>query len=362
MNSPDLDRPLSAIPPVGVRIGAFVAILLSGLAGGLIGYSLVDLQCEGECAVPEGIGLLVGAVTGGGRHGDRRGPRDARPRRVARDHRPRTSRPLPGHVMHDELRTLCDQIAHEAGSFAHDARRELGPGARAAHVTKSSAVDPVTEFDRATEAMVVERLRRERPDDSIVGEEGANHCGTSGYEWHIDPIDGTVNFVYDLPGWCTSIAVLYDGAPVAGAVYAPVVDELYSAGLGLGTTVNGVRVAVSGATELSTSLAATGFSYHLDGHRQVQAARIARILPTVRDIRRQGSAALDLAYVASGRVDLYFEEFIKSWDIAAGVLLVTEAGGTVTAFDGSGIDVTAPHGVIAATPGLHASVLNGVID
>jgi len=264
--------------------------------------------------------------------------------------------------MDTSLRTLCDEIAHEAGSFALRARRQLGPGARAAHATKSSAVDPVTEFDRATEAMVVDRLRRERPDDSIVGEEGANHRGTSDYEWHIDPIDGTVNFVYDLPGWCTSIAVLRDGHPVAGAVYAPVVDELYSAGLGDGTTINGVAVSVSGSTDLATSLAATGFSYHLDDHRQVQAARIARVLPTVRDIRRQGSAALDLAYVATGRVDLYFEEFIKSWDIAAGVLLVTEAGGIVTAFDGSDIDVTAPHGVVAATPALHATVLEGVID
>jgi myo-inositol-1(or 4)-monophosphatase len=264
--------------------------------------------------------------------------------------------------MIDELRALCDDIAREAGSFAHRARRELGPGARAAHETKSSAVDPVTEFDRATEALVLERLRQARPDDSIVGEEGANHRGSSAYEWHIDPIDGTVNFVYDLPGWCTSVAVLHDGEPVAGAVYAPVVDELYSAGRGLGTTVNGTRVSVSGATELATSLAATGFSYHLDAHRLTQARRIARVLPTVRDIRRQGSAALDLAYVASGRVDLYFEEFVKSWDVAAGVLLVDEAGGTVTAFDGSVIDVTAPAGVAAASPALHAAVVEGMHD
>ena len=264
--------------------------------------------------------------------------------------------------MDASLRTLCDEIAHEAGSFAFRSRRQLGPGVRAAHATKSSAVDPVTEFDRLAEAMVVDRLRRERPDDSIVGEEGANHTGTSAYEWHIDPIDGTVNFVYDLPGWCTSIAVLRDGHPVAGAVYAPVVDELYSAALGGGTTINGVAVNVSGSTDLATSFAATGFSYHLDGHRQVQAARIARVLPTVRDIRRQGSAALDLAYVASGRVDLYFEEFVKSWDIAAGVLLVTEAGGIVTAFDSSDINVTAPHGVVAATPALHPAAIEGIAD
>lgn len=265
-------------------------------------------------------------------------------------------------MMVDELRALCDDIAREAGSFALRARRDLGPGARAAHATKSSAVDPVTEFDEATEALVLERLRHERPDDSIVGEEGANHRGSSGYEWHIDPIDGTVNFVYDLPGWCTSVAVLRHGEPVAGAVYAPVVDELYSAGRGLGTTVNGARVSVSGATDLSTSLAATGFSYHLDAHRLTQARRIARVLPTVRDIRRQGSAALDLAYVASGRVDLYFEQFVNSWDIAAGVLLVSEAGGTVTAFDGSLVDVTDPGGVVAASPALHGAVVMSVAD
>jgi len=264
--------------------------------------------------------------------------------------------------MIDELRTLCSDVARDAGSFALQARRELGPGARAAHATKSSAVDPVTEFDSATEAMVVERLRRDRPDDSIVGEEGSNHRGTSRYEWHIDPIDGTVNFVYDLPGWCTSIAVLRDGEPVAGAVYAPVVDELYSAGLGLGTTVDDTPIGVSGSTELATSLAATGFSYHLDEHRRSQAERIARILPTVRDIRRQGSAALDLAYVATGRVDVYFEEFINSWDVAAGVLLVTEAGGVVSAFDGSPLDTTAPRGVIAATPHLHGAVVRAVAD
>lgn len=253
----------------------------------------------------------------------------------------------------NELRSLCADIAHQAGSFAHEQRRQLGAGSRAAHDTKSSDADPVTEFDKATEALVVDRLRAERPDDSIVGEEGADHQGTSGLEWHVDPIDGTVNFVYDLPGWCTSVAVLRDGTPVAGAIYVPVVDELYSAALGEGATVNGVSITVSGSTDLAMSLPATGFSYHLDARRVEQAERVARILPRVRDIRRTGSSALDLAYVASSRVDAYFEEFINSWDIAAGVLLVTEAGGTVTAFDGNPLDVTAPTGVVAATPALH---------
>lgn len=256
------------------------------------------------------------------------------------------------------LRTLCADIAREAGTFAATQRRQLGPGHRVAHSTKSSAVDPVTEFDEATEQLVVDRLRAERPDDSLVGEEGADHQGTSEFEWHIDPIDGTVNFVYDLPGWCTSIAVLRNGQPVAGAVYAPTVDELYSAGLGAGTTVNDQLVRVSTATDLQTSLAATGFSFHLDAHRVEQAQRVARVLPCVRDIRRQGSAALDLAYVASGRVDSYFEQFINSWDIAAGALLVSEAGGIITAFDGRELDVAAPLGVVAAAPSIHSQMID----
>ena len=260
------------------------------------------------------------------------------------------------------LRGLCVDIAKEAGEFALEARRNLGPGTRAAHDTKSSAVDPVTEFDRATESLVVERLRELRPADSIVGEEGANHSGDSGLEWHIDPIDGTVNYVYDLPGWCTSIAVLEDGQPVAAAIYAPVVGEMYSAGLGCGATINGVAISTSTASRLSTSLAATGFSYHLDERRVEQAGRIARLLPQVRDIRRQGSAALDLAYVASGRVDSYFEEYLMSWDVAAGALVVTEAGGVVTAFDGSTLGVRNPQGVLASGKALHAAMFAAISD
>ncbi len=261
-----------------------------------------------------------------------------------------------------ELRELCGALARRAGAFAHESRQQLGAGARVAHTSKSSAVDPVTEFDRAAEAMIVERLRRDRPHDAIVGEEGANDQGSSSYEWHIDPIDGTVNYVYDLPGWCTSVAVLHQGEPVAAAVYAPVVDELYSAGKGLGVSVNDAPIEVSGASDLSMSLAATGFSYQLGEQRTRQARRLAELLPLVRDIRRQGSAALDLAYVASGRVDLYYEQFLNSWDIAAGVLLVTEAGGVVSAFDGSPLQVDSPAGVVACSPGLQSALLSAISD
>lgn len=265
-------------------------------------------------------------------------------------------------ISNEQLRQLCIDIACEAGDFAHRSRLGLGPGARAAHDTKSSAVDPVTEFDRATEMLVFDRLRASRPDDSIVGEEGSNHRGSTDLTWHIDPIDGTVNFVYDLPLWSTSIGVLQHGEPIAGAIYVPVIGDMYSAASGVGAFVNGTPISASSATDTTTSLLATGFSYHIGDERQLQADRIARVLPAVRDIRRSGSAAVDLAAVAAGRVDAYFEPHINSWDIAAGVVLVREAGGVITAFDGSMLDVPAPKGVVAAGRGLHRTVVHLVGD
>ena len=127
-----------------------------------------------------------------------------------------------------DLRALAGDLATRAGALALGGRRRLGVGQPVEHDTKSTPTDPVTEFDRAAEALIVAALREHRPDDSIVGEEGAGHAGSSGLEWHIDPIDGTVNFVYDLPAWCTSIAVVDEHGPLAGAVFVPVTDELFS--------------------------------------------------------------------------------------------------------------------------------------
>ena len=265
----------------------------------------------------------------------------------------------------EALRRLAVSIADEASRHADGARRRLGAGRRVAHDTKSSAVDPVTQFDREAEELIVDRLRSARPDDSIVGEEGANHRGASGLEWHIDPIDGTVNFVYDLPGWCTSIGVLREGEPIAAAIAAPRLGadgagEIFSAAAGNGAWLGDHPITASDSTDLATSLVATGFSYHRDAHRTGQAERDAKGLPQVRDIRRMGSAALDLAFVATGRLDGYFEEFLNSWDVAAGVLMVREAGGIVTAFSGEALDVRRPAGVMAAGRALHGDLLGCV--
>ncbi len=258
------------------------------------------------------------------------------------------------------LRALAEDLARAAGTVALAGRRSLPVGQPPAHDTKSSATDPVTEFDRAAEAYIVDELRLLRPDDAIVGEEGAADSGTSGIEWHIDPIDGTANFLYDLPAWCTSVAAVRSDRPItdaiAGAVYLPVTDEMFSAHAGGGATLNGITISASTAEAVSMSLIGTGFSY-LEERRVAQADRIRSLLPQVRDIRRYGSAAIDLAFVACGRLDAYFEEHLNSWDMAAGLLIANEAGAIVSGFDGGVPDELS---AVAAAPGIHAALLAAI--
>ncbi len=252
-----------------------------------------------------------------------------------------------------ELRALAADLATRAGTLALDGRRRLGVGQPVEHDTKSTPTDPVTEFDRAAEVLIVEALRERRPDDSIIGEEGAGHDGSSGLEWHVDPIDGTVNFVYDLPAWCTSVGVVDEHGPLAGAVFVPVTDELFSAARGGGATLNGTAIRCSAAVDISTALIGTGFNYS-PATRQRQADRLAALLPQVRDVRRFGSAALDLCMVACGRLDAYFEEHLNSWDLAAGVVIASEAGAATSNFRGGPANSEA---VVAAAPGVHGALL-----
>lgn len=254
------------------------------------------------------------------------------------------------------LQRLAEDLAQRAGMLALDGRRRLGRGQAVAQDTKSSPTDPVTEFDRAAEALIVTEIRRQRPDDAIIGEEGADQAGTSGLAWHIDPIDGTVNFVYDLPAWCTSIAVVDADGPLAGAVYAPVSRELFSAVRGGGATLNGSAIRCSTPSSLATSLIGTGFSYSPEV-RGAQARRMTALLPQVRDVRRYGSAALDLCMVACGRLDAYFEEHLNSWDLAAGVLIASEAGASTSDFSDGAASTAA---VVAASPGIHPAMIDAI--
>ncbi len=253
----------------------------------------------------------------------------------------------------DDLRALAEELATSAGALALAGWRNVADGA-VTHATKSTPTDPVTEFDKAAERLIVDALRERRPNDAIVGEEGGGHPGTSGLAWHLDPIDGTVNFVYGLAPWATSIGVVdAQGIGLAGAVYAPASDEMFSAARGRGATLNGERIRCSKPATLATSLVGTGFSYS-PATRAEQAARVAALVPVVRDIRRFGSAALDLCSVACGRLDAYYEEHLNSWDLAAGLLICTEAGAASSDFAGG---PARPAEVVVAAPDIHAELL-----
>jgi myo-inositol-1(or 4)-monophosphatase len=217
-----------------------------------------------------------------------------------------------------------EQLAVELATGAADVVR--AGRARALDVSaKSTATDLVTAADRATEQWLRDELARCRPDDAVLGEESGAEAGTSAVRWVIDPIDGTVNFVLGLPQYAVSIAAEVGGCAVAGAVLNPASGELFHAHRGGGAYLGGTRLGGPRTVELSRAVVGTGFAYAADVRRR-QAGVVARLLPAVADIRRLGSASLDLCAVAAGRLDAYFESGLNAWDYAAGLLIATEAG------------------------------------
>lgn len=258
---------------------------------------------------------------------------------------------LPGAAELAELRRVAVQVAEEAAAHLRTlpAPRETG-----AVGTKSTPTDVVTESDQALERLVRERLAELRPGEPVYGEEAAGDAGAA--RWVVDPIDGTVNYLYGLPWYAVSVAAVRDGVSLAGAVVEPASGVVWSAAAGAGATRDGVPLRVTTETDLSQSLVACGFSYDA-GRRARQAAMMAAVLPRVRDLRRTGSAALDLCGLAAGRIDAYVEHGINWWDWAAAALVAQEAGALVRVrpapgrarADGTelGEDVT-----IAATPGV----------
>jgi myo-inositol-1(or 4)-monophosphatase len=198
---------------------------------------------------------------------------------------------------------------------------------------KSTATDLVTAADKATESWLRGELARLRPDDAVLGEESGAEAGTSAVRWVIDPIDGTVNFVLGLPQYAVSIAAEVDGRTVAGAVLNPASGELFHAHLGGGAYLGNARLTGPRGVELARAVVGTGFAYAAQ-RRERQAAVVARLLPAVADIRRLGSASLDLCAVAAGRLDAYFEAGLNPWDYGAGLLIATEAGCGATGLRG----------------------------
>ena len=223
---------------------------------------------------------------------------------------------------HEALRDLALTVGREAIALA----RSMRHGGIDVAATKSSTVDVVTAADRASEELIRSRLLEVRPDDAIMGEEGEDHAGTSGVRWIVDPIDGTVNYLYGLPDWAVSIAAEVRGEVVAGAVINGSTGVEYAAARGAGATRDGQPIAVRTTPPLAERLVLTGFGYRSDV-RAHQAACVAALLPHVRDIRRMGSCALDLCHVADGSGDAYVEEGPQAWDYSAGGLVLSEAGG-----------------------------------
>jgi len=237
-----------------------------------------------------------------------------------------------------DLATVLADLAVDTARAAADLVRGRAERGVSVAATKSSSVDVVTEADRAAETLIRDRIRAARPDDAFLGEEGEDEPGTSGVRWIIDPIDGTVNFLYGLPQYAVSIAAEIEGEVAAGVVLDVAKSTEYVARPGPEGVValrNGQPIAVRGPAPLAQRLIGTGFSYSSE-KRAVQAAAVARLLPNIRDIRRLGSCALDLCHVAEGLLDGYVEEGVNLWDHAAAGLIARAAGARTLELTGSG--------------------------
>jgi myo-inositol-1(or 4)-monophosphatase len=268
-----------------------------------------------------------------------------------------------------ELREVAVTVALAAGQLISAGR----PDRVEVAATKSSPTDVVTAMDTASEQLLRTELARLRPEDAFLGEEGGFEAGSSGLTWVVDPIDGTVNYLYGLRSYAVSVAVVRDEESperpdpatwtvLAGAVVDPSQGETWTAALGDGATLTDARgtraLHAPTGPELGQALVATGFGYDAT-RRAEQAAVVGRLLPRVRDLRRIGTASLDLCSLAAGRVDAYYERGLKPWDFAAGLLVAAEAGAVVTDFDGN---AAGTHGLLAAGPALHGRLLAALRD
>jgi myo-inositol-1(or 4)-monophosphatase len=225
--------------------------------------------------------------------------------------------------MSEDLLALAVEVAEAAGA---ELLRRAGDVHAVEH--KSTSTDPVSEADRASERLLVERILAARPDDGLLGEEGADRRGSTGLRWVLDPLDGTVNYLYGFPGWCVSVGCEDDRGGLVGVVHDPERGETFRARRGGGAHLGDRALAVRDPVPLERALVATGFAYD-SGHRRRQAGVLADLLSQVRDVRRAGSAALDLCAVAAGRVDAYYEDSTSRWDWAAGAVIALEAGAVV---------------------------------
>lgn len=223
-------------------------------------------------------------------------------------------------------------------------------------LTYKGAIDLTTDADRASEELIVEHIRRYFAGHTIIAEEGSGVDSASPYSWLIDPLDGTTNYAHGVPYFSVSIALLYQGQLEIGVVYAPVLGELFAAQRGQGAYCNGRRIGVSARSTLIESICSTGFPYDRARRPDNNLAEFGRVLLRAREVRRVGSAAIDLSYVAAGRYDCHWERDLKPWDSAAGALLVLEAGGTLSDWNGAPWSPASPT-LAASNSKIHAELL-----
>jgi myo-inositol-1(or 4)-monophosphatase len=249
---------------------------------------------------------------------------------------------------HPDFLNPMQELAREAGSLLMSCFGKVS-------IEYKGDVDLVTQADRASEKMIVERIRRQWPDHDLIGEEGSRRETGSDFRWYVDPLDGTTNFAHGYPVFCVSMALEYKGERIAGVIFDPNRDEMFAAEKGGGAQLNGRPARVSSTRLLKESLVATGFPSH-KRHKNPNIHFYHQITLRSHGVRRAGSAALDLCYTACGRYDAYWEFNLNPWDTAAGVLLVQEAGGTVTDFSGGPFNIESRE-VLASNTLLHEELL-----
>ena len=253
----------------------------------------------------------------------------------------------------EELLGLAEELARAAGEIQRAGFRTFDPR----DVSLKGRRNPVTEADLRSEQLIVEGILRRFPDHSVLGEEGGRRGGKGDYEWIVDPLDGTVNYTHGLPLFAAAIAVRHRQEFLASVIYNPILDEMYTAVAGGEATMNGVPIQVSAAPDLHEAMLATGFCYERNEVEDDNRGHFSDLIMLCRDIRRLGSAALDFAMVASGRIDAFWELHLSPWDLAAGTFLVERAGGRVTDLVG-GSEVLARGDVVASNgTALHHELL-----
>lgn len=259
-----------------------------------------------------------------------------------------------------EILQIAIHIAHGAGAILREGLQHVAEASAVARIAyKSAETDPVTEYDHRSEAYIVEQLTKHFPAHHIVGEEGGAYAANShsAFEWHVDPLDGTVNFAHGFPVFAVSLGLLIDGVPSVGVVYNPVTEETFTATRGGGAALNGRPIQVSATAVLSRALLNTGFPYDRRTSPENNFEPFLAFQRASQEVRRVGSAALDCCTVACGRMDGYWELKIRSWDIAAGLLIVQEAGGRVTDFDGA-TDMLSKRRIVASNGRIHDEMLS----